>query len=135
MHFKCLCVQPANQPTDMTSERSARKHLKSPSQSIQLDIVYFFIACNCLGQNLYFVPFLQCVNVSTLKIFLISHNCNGKSCFGCYKCFRNWFGYVLRIAPRPPRHTHTHTSRCNVLTKYFSALTSFPNDKLIIFYF
>ena len=107
VHFKCLCVQPANQPTDMTSKRSVRKHLKSPSQSIQLDIVYFFIACNCLGQNLYFVPFLQCVNVLTLKIFLISHNCNGKSCFGCYKCFRNWFGYVLRIAPCPPRHTHT----------------------------
>ena len=72
VHFKCLCVQPANQSTDMTSKRSARKHLKSPSQSIQLDIVYFFIACNCLGQNLYIVRFLQFVKVFTLIIFLVA---------------------------------------------------------------
>ena len=51
--------KPTNGPTDMTSYRSSRMHLKSPSQSLQLDLVYFFIAYNCLGQNLYFVQFLD----------------------------------------------------------------------------
>ena len=59
--------KPTNRLTDMTSYRSSRMHLKSPSQSFQLDLVYFFIAYNCLGQNLYFVQFLQCVVVLSLK--------------------------------------------------------------------